>query len=72
MNMTGPMIPLSAMDAVVAAAVLLALLFVAAWLLSPRLRVWLERPKHRFQADVRCYDLAQSGRTALQGKNARS
>jgi hypothetical protein len=29
---------------------------VVAWLLRPDLRAWMERPKHRFQDDVRRYD----------------
>lgn len=36
-----------------------ALVFFAAWLLSPRLRMWLERPKYRFQANVQDYDQAR-------------
>ena len=62
MNMTGPIFPWTAMDVIVALALLFALAFVAAWLLSPRLRTWVERPKYRFQADVRAYDQMQKGR----------
>ena len=41
-----------------------ALVFFVASLLSPRLRIWLELPKHRFQADVQDYDqmLKRGGR----------
>lgn len=45
--------------AVVLLAVLFAVVFLAAWLISPRLRVWIERPKYRFLADVQSYDQAQ-------------
>jgi hypothetical protein len=31
---------------------------VAAWLLRPDLRAWIEQPKHRFQDDARRYDRA--------------
>ena len=62
MNMTGPAFPLTAMDVVVGLALLFTLAFLAAWLLSPRLRAWVERPKYRFQADVRAYDQIQKGR----------
>ena len=56
MNMTGAMFHLTAMDVIVGLAVLFALVFLAAWLISPRLRAWVERPKYRFQANVRAYD----------------
>lgn len=41
-----------------------AAIFFLAWLLSPRLRMWLEKPKHRFQADVQDYEqmLKRGGR----------
>jgi len=47
------------MDVIVALAVAFAVVFFAAWLISPRLRRWVERPKYRFQADVRSYDQAR-------------
>jgi len=57
MNMAANMSPhLSAMDFVVGLAVLFAVVFLAAWIISPRLRAWVERPKYRFQANVRAYD----------------
>jgi hypothetical protein len=68
--MTGPMTHLTAMDAIVGLAVLFALVFLAAWLLSQRLRLWVERPKYRFQANVRIYDQVISGRDKLKGRNA--
>lgn len=48
------------MDAIVSLAVAFALAFLAAWLVSPRLRSWIERPKYRFQANLRSYDQAQA------------
>jgi hypothetical protein len=48
------------MDAIVLAAIVCAAVFTAAWLLRPELRAWIERPKYRFQANVRSYDQAQS------------
>ena len=48
------------MDAIVLAAIVCAAVFVAAWLFRPDLRAWIERPKYRFQANVRSYDQAQS------------
>ena len=47
------------MDAIVLLAVAFGLVFLGAWLVSPRLRIWIERPKHRFLADVQSYDQAQ-------------
>lgn len=44
------------MDGVVLAAGAFAVLFFAAWLASPALRAWIERPKYRFQANVQDYD----------------
>ena len=48
------------MDAIVLTAIVCAAVFVVAWLLRPDLRAWIERPKYRFQANVRSYDKAQS------------
>jgi len=44
------------MDAIVSLAGAFAVVFLVAWLISPRLRVWVERPKYRFLADVQTYD----------------
>ena len=46
-------------DVIVVASVVFAVAFAAAWLVSPALRAWIERPKHRFHEAVREYDLAQ-------------
>ena len=62
MIMTGTIFPLTAMDVIVGLALLFTVVLLAAWLLSPRLRAWVERPKYRFQADVRAYDQVQKGR----------
>ena len=48
------------MDAIVLTAIVCAAAFIVAWLLRPNLRAWIERPKYRFQANVRSYDQAQS------------
>jgi hypothetical protein len=60
------------MDAIVLTAIVCAAVFVIAWLLRPDLRAWIERPKYRFQANVRSYDqaqraLGQSGAKAESG-----
>lgn len=46
-------------DLVVLASVAFAVAFVVAWLVSPRLRAWIERPKHRFHDAVQGYDRTQ-------------
>ena len=69
-SMTGSMTRLTAMDAIVGLAVLFAMVFLAAWLLSPRLRLWVERPKYRFQANVRSYDQVLSRSDQLKGRKA--
>ena len=61
----------SAMDLIVGLAVLCAVLFFTAWLVSPRLRVWVERPKYRFQANVRSYDEVQRVRSAPEPRSTR-
>ena len=50
-------------DAIVLIAIVCAVAFVAAWLLRPDLRAWIERPKYRFQANVRSYDQEQTRRS---------
>ena len=47
------------MDAIVLATVGFAFAFFAAWLASPGLRAWIERPKHQFQANLQQYDEAR-------------
>ena len=43
-------------DVIVLLSTLLCLAFFAAWLLLPNLRAWIERPKYRFQEQLRQYD----------------
>ncbi len=43
-------------DVVVLTTIVCAAVFAAAWLLRPDFRAWIERPKHRFQENVRSYD----------------
>ncbi len=45
-------------DLIVWGSVVFTVAFVGAWAASPALRVWIERPKHRFLDDVRGYDRA--------------
>jgi len=56
--MTMPM-PMSLMDLIVLLAGAFAVVFLAAWIVSRRLRLWIERPKYRFLADVQSYDQRQ-------------
>jgi hypothetical protein len=46
-------------DLIVLLAFLAAAVFTAAWFFRPGLRAWIERPKYRFQANVRTYDQEQ-------------
>jgi uncharacterized protein HemY len=56
--MTMPMtITVSLMDLIVLLAGVFAVVFLVAWIVSPRLRVWIERPKYRFLADVQTADM---------------
>ena len=43
-------------DIIVLASVGFAVAFLAAWLVSPGLRAWIERPKHRFHEAATEYD----------------
>ena len=52
----------SLMDIIVLLAGAFAVVFLIASLLSPRLRVWIERPKYRFLADVQEYDQVEHER----------
>jgi hypothetical protein len=47
---------ITAMDLIVFIAVAFAVLFLGAWVCSPALRTWIERPKYRFLSDVDSYD----------------
>jgi hypothetical protein len=59
------------MDAIVLTAIVCAAVFIVAWLLRPDLRAWIERPKYRFQANVRSYDQVQSaiGKSGAKAKS---
>jgi hypothetical protein len=49
-------------DLIVLGSVVFALAFVAVWAASPRLRAWIEQPKHRFQDAVTGYDRTERDR----------
>lgn len=46
-------------DLIVWASVAFAVIFTAAWAVSPALRAWIERPKHHFLESARQYDAAE-------------
>ena len=50
---------------VIGLSVVLAIAFIAAWLLNPTLRARIEKPKHDFQSQLRRYD--KHRRDAAQG-----
>lgn len=56
-------------DVIVVLSALLSVAFVVAWAALPGLRDWLERPKHRFQEQVRRYDQDRS-ETDLRGNRS--
>ena len=70
-GMAGPATQLPAMDLIVGLATLFAVVFFVAWLISPRLRAWVERPKYRFQASVRSYDETQGATPASKSRSPR-
>jgi hypothetical protein len=43
-------------NVIVALALFLAVVFVVAWSVSPRLRAWIEAPNYEFQKNARKYD----------------
>ena len=47
------------MDWIVLIALLFTVVFFAAWALSPKLRIWIEKPKYRFLANVEEHDRAR-------------
>ena len=55
MNMTSS---IDAMDVIVLVACAFAVVFAVAWSASRRLRAWIERPKYRFQENLRSYEEA--------------
>jgi hypothetical protein len=50
------MLDLTAMNIIVALALLFAAAFFVAWAVSPRLRAWIEQPNYRFRENARLYD----------------
>jgi hypothetical protein len=46
-------------NVVVFSSIAIAVVFVAAWMLRPDLRAWIEKPKYRFQRNVQSYDQAR-------------
>ena len=70
MNMTGSMNQWTAMDLIVGLSVLFALAFLGAWIISPALRAWVERPKYRLQENMRRYDQAESDRAAQERRDS--
>lgn len=46
-------------DVIVVSAVVFGAALSAAWLMRPGLRAWIERPKYRFQENVKNYDSAR-------------
>jgi hypothetical protein len=55
-DMTPPVLDATAMNIIVALALLFAATFVVAWAVSPRLRAWIEKPNYRFRQNARTYD----------------
>jgi hypothetical protein len=64
-SMTGPVVDATAMNVIVAVALLFAVGFLAAWAMSPWLRAWIEKPSHQFQKNARAYDERLSERNRL-------
>jgi hypothetical protein len=58
MNMPQPVVDMTAMNVIVALALLFAAGFFVAWAISPRLRAWIEQPNYRFRENARIYDEA--------------
>ncbi len=52
---------------IVFASLALAVVFVAAWVVRPDLRAWIERPKYQFQDAVQGYDRAQHAPSQPEG-----
>jgi len=69
MNMTGSMYQWTAMDLIVGLSLLFALAFLAAWIISPSLRAWVERPKYRLQENLTRYDQVESDRAAREERS---
>jgi hypothetical protein len=55
-HMAQPVVDVTAMNVIVALALLFAVAFLVAWSVSPRLRAWIEAPNYQFQKNARRYD----------------
>lgn len=64
-QMAGPVVDVTAMNVIVGLALLFAVVFFAAWAVSPRLRAWIEKPNYRFQKEAKIYDEGLSQRSRL-------
>jgi len=51
-----PVVDVTAMNIIVALALLFAAVFLLVWAASPRLRAWIEQPNYRFRENARTYD----------------
>lgn len=65
------MLDMTAMNAIVALALLFAVVFTLAWALSPRLRAWIEKPNYRFRKEAQIYDERLKSATIVKGKDTR-
>ena len=58
-------------NVVVFSSIAIAVVFVAAWMLRPDLRAWIEKPKYRFQRNVQSYDhIRAAAPVRKEGKSA--
>jgi hypothetical protein len=57
------------MNLIVGVALLFAVVFTLAWAVSPRLRVWIEKPNYRFRNDARSYDERLKCAAIMKGRN---
>ncbi len=54
-------------DIIVISSIVFGVAFFGAWLVRPDLRAWIERPKYRFQANLRQYDRDRSEEPSSDG-----
>lgn len=54
-------------ELIVGGTAMLAAIFVTAWIASPHLRAWIERPKYQFHDAVQGYDRARREGDAARG-----
>lgn len=55
-------------DLIVFSSVVFIVVFFVAWAVRPDLRAWIEKPKYRFQANVRKYDQVQKSEKSNVGR----